>query len=915
MRRSIVALLIVGVASVCGSDGFGQTKPTPPPKAPPRLADSDKAKSDDTKKEKQDEREEPKQKPFAALIKKATATERSGLFRLYRTDEKVYLEIEPNQWDKPYMLSLTCESGLGERGIYAAQMCGEAPVVFHKEGKHVQLIARNPRFTAEAGTPIARAVDRSFSESIMGMSTVDSLPHPERKSELIDLGALLLTDLPNMGFFLESAFRVPYKQDRKGSTFGRLKAFVHNVEIEVRAHYATERLPVPPPPGAGPQPPLPQPPRNVPDPRSLLLVFRYSLSDMPPAGYRPRLADDRIGHFFNQAEDYSTDVSHEAARRYVTRWRLEKADPGAASSAPKQPVVFWLENTVPVMYRDAVRDGVLMWNKAFEKIGFTNAIEVRQQPDDADWDPADVRYNTIRWFTTTDAAFAIGPSRANPFTGEIYDADIAFSEMMTRLVRREAIEEVHPVLREHPGTAFQPPWSASRARAACDLPYGAAADAAFAFDVLAARGLDPAGAEADDFVRGFLKAVTAHEVGHTLGLRHNFHASTIHTFEQLQDTSRTSVGGLTSSVMDYIPTNIAARGAMQGEMFQSTLGPYDHWAVEYAYKQIDATSPEGELKELRSIAARGADPLLAYATDEDAGFLDEPFEMDPLANRFDLGSEPIKFYAHRVQLGHELWRNAESGLVQDGDGYQILRRSFTQGFGSVASSLALTAKYIGGVRYHRDHVGDPNGRVPFDPVPAPQQRAALDLLKRELFAPGAFVFSPAFLRKLAGERFPDWTNFDTFKRRADVPLHAMILEMQTRVLDRLLHPVVLGRVLDAPLYTDEGQDPFRLHALFEGLQESIWRDASTPARGPSANSHRRALQRAHLRRMAELVTREGAAPEDARSLARHSLASLRDQLRQAAKDKDADIMTRAHLDESIERINQVLNSTVQRGGF
>ena len=886
--------------------------------AKPDDKQAEKAKADSGKDAK-DDKEEPKQKPFDKVAKDAKVI--AGLFTLHRTEDKTYLELRPEQYDKLYMLSLTCESGLGERGFYAAQMCGETPIVFHREGKQVQLVARNPRFTAEAGSPISRTIARSFSDSIIGAAGIESLPHPERKSELIDLGALLLTDLPSLGFWLESTFRIPYRFDAKQSSFGVLKAFDRNVEIEARTHYATERMPVPPLPGAGPPPPMPPPPRNVPDPRSLLFTMRYSLSEMPAPGYRPRLADDRVGHFFNQANDFTTDLEHEPARRYINRWRLEKADPSAQLSKPKQPIVFWLENTIPVKYRDAVRDGALMYNKAFERIGFQDAIEVRQQPDDADWDPADVRYSTIRWFTATDAGFAIGPSRTNPFTGEIYDADISFSEDMTRFVRREIIEEIQPVKWSSPSTSsttFQPPWSSSRLKMACDLPGGAVADAAFAFDLLMARGLDPGSPEADDFVRGFLKAVTAHEVGHTLGLRHNFHASTIHTFEQLQDVKRTSELGLTNSVMEYIPTNVSAKGAAQGELFQSTLGPYDYWAIEYAYKPIDATSPDGERAQLDAIAARGAEPMLAYATDEDAGFFDQPFEMDPLVNRFDLGSEPIKYYAHRVRLGHELWLNAEGKLLKQGDGYQILRRSFEQGFGSAGYALWMTSKYIGGIKYHRDHVGDPNGRLPFEPVPAADQLAALELLKTQLFAPEAFAFAPELLRKLSGSRYPDWVNFERMIRRADVPIHTMVLGLQTDILDRLLHPVVLSRLLDTQLLLDRGTEPFRLSALFKGLQDAIWQDAATPASGKVAvNSYRRALQRAHLKKLAALAVKDGEAPEDARSLARESLASLRAELRPLAVRPSAGVTAevRAHIAESLARIDQVLNPVVSRSGF
>ena len=209
---------------------------------------------------------------------------------------------------------------------------------------------------------------------------------------MIDLGALLLTDVPMLSYDLEATFRISYRFDPKNSVFGTVKGFPKNVEIETIAHYATDRPPLPPllPPGA-PPPPLPPPPANLPDVRSMLFHLRYSLSERPQTGYQPRLADDRVGHFVNTLEDHSDDNRYSTTKRFINRWHLEKQDPSAKLSPPKQPVVFWLENTIPVKYRDAIRDGVLMWNKAFEKIGFKNAIVVKQQPDDADWDPADVR--------------------------------------------------------------------------------------------------------------------------------------------------------------------------------------------------------------------------------------------------------------------------------------------------------------------------------------------------------------------------------------------------------------------------------------------------------------------------------------------------------------------------------------------
>ena len=164
---------------------------------------------------------------------------------------------------------------------------------------------------------------------------------------------------------------------------------------------------------------------TVPDSRGVTINVHYSISRLPQTGYKPRLADDRVGYFLTVLKDFSKKIDDDRFVRYINRWDLRKADPTAELSPPKKPIIFWLEKTVPFEYRKPIREGILEWNKAFEKAGFANAIEVRQQPDDADWDPEDINYNTFRWITSS-AGFAMGPSRVNPTTGQILDADIIF---------------------------------------------------------------------------------------------------------------------------------------------------------------------------------------------------------------------------------------------------------------------------------------------------------------------------------------------------------------------------------------------------------------------------------------------------------------------------------------------------------
>src|SRR5438445_11709088 len=190
------------------------------------------AKTDNEKKSESAEKkpETPPEKHFADVVKDAQILK--GLFILYKTEDKVFLEILPDQFDKMYMLSLTCESGLGEGGFYGGEMCGEQPISFHRQDKNVQLLARNTRFVAQPNSPMERAVHRSFSDSILGSAKIESLAHPERKSLLVDFGALLLTDLPMMGYALEESFGIPSASAPKNSSLGLLKSFSRNRDFD-----------------------------------------------------------------------------------------------------------------------------------------------------------------------------------------------------------------------------------------------------------------------------------------------------------------------------------------------------------------------------------------------------------------------------------------------------------------------------------------------------------------------------------------------------------------------------------------------------------------------------------------------------------------------------------------------------------
>jgi hypothetical protein len=821
-----------------------------------------------------------------------------GLFTFYRNvdNAKLYMEIQTNQLDEVFLFSGSIEQSVGERGLYSAQMGGHFPFYFRLVGKNLQWVVKNTTFTAEKGTPAERATKRSFPNSILASAKVISQPHSERKSYLINVSDLILSDIPGFAPALKEAFKPSdYRFDKGSSSIAGVKAFPENTLFTLWLNYVSD------------QPKVNAP--TVPDERSIQVVVKYDFSSIKDTGYRPRFADDRVGHFLTLQEDFTSDRPSSPFVRRIHRWNLEKADPNAELSAPKKPIVFWLENTIPVEYREYMKQGALLWNKAFERIGIKDAIEVKQQPDDADWDPADSRYNTIRWFAGIDASFAIGPSRANPFTGEIYDADIGFSEGIIRSVRRMGEEFAGPVLPLTAETPSRPKllWDKNEPFQ-CEYANGLAEQAAFGVSVLDARGSLTPQME-DKLMHEYLVEVTAHEVGHTLGLRHNFRASTLLKPEQLLDDKITDELSQSGSVMDYNPIMLASKGQKQGHFVPTQLGPYDYWAIEYAYKQF----PGDEAKELAKLAAKSADPQLGYSTDEDALGTYSASAIDPLVNQFDQSSDPLAYFETRIGIVHELWSNMEKKLIREGEGYQVLRRALVRGINEYYRGLLTASKFIGGIYHYRDHFGDPNGRTPYAPVSAAKQREALQFMQKYAFSEEAFSLPAELYNKMAIERLPGLDgNAMINGARLDYPWHDSVLGLQKAVLGRLFQNVTLSRLEDNELRFEAKEERFKMAEMFSALESSIWSELEKPTQ--EISGLRRNIQREHLKNLIRLTTRAtGGVPEDATSLARASLKRIEEKIDRRLSEKIVnDATSIAHLEETKARIHAALEAQVSR---
>ena len=854
-------------------------------------------------------------KSFSDVTKGAEV--RSGIFTLYLKREKVYLALAPTQLDRDYLLVTQLSRGLGELGLDGGSSIRSDLVRFRRAGDRIELLIVNPRFAATPGTPMARAVAYSFGHSVAQSFPVATIR--DNGEILVDVAPFLLSDWADLGAFFQGIatqrkLTGSIALDRERSSLEQIQLFPANLEAQVRLTYqATRNLGL----------------ETVSDYRWIPVGVHYSLLELPTTPMQPRYADERVGYFVSAIKDFSRDTAESFFVRYVNRWRLEKRDPGAVLSEPVKPIVYYIDRTVPTEWRPWVRAGILEWNRAFEEAGFRNAIQVLDAPDDTLWSAEDARYSTVRWTATNRSVYAVGPSNVDPRTGEILNADVLVSAAWIQTWRGESGAYVAPE------TAVRAAFVEDSLAAGpdgenrlCSLAEGMRRQGTLTRAVLGTRAGPEEAALRRQYIGQALKALIMHEVGHTLGLRHNFRGSAGVTKAQLTDRKYTGANGLAVSVMDYSPAALSLDSRKQGDYHSTTIGTYDRWAIRYGYsvlgsRQLAANAkgsaaaepgwtPDAEVNALRSVAAEAARPSHLFGTDEDAGF--GAFGLDPTVSRYDQTSDPLEWARDRVALINGLFDSLDTRMVAPGEGYSRLRDAFTDLLNDRWYAILVTTKYLGGATTARDHRGDPSARPALLTVPAARQREALVFLTEAGFGEAAYRFRPELLIRLGPDRWRHWGSNPGTRGRIDFPLHSWAMAQQSALLGQVLDPVVLSRIRDAELRAVEGEPTVTIPELFTTLTRSIWAEAypAAPRMGPrNISSVRRDLQRLYLNRLIQMIVSPlPETPEDARTLARSALADLGGELDRALLRRGVglDPYTKAHLVDSKERITQALNA-------
>ena len=804
-----------------------------------------------------------------------------GLFTFYRDREtgETTLRIAPEQFEDEYIYFAHIEDGVVDAGSFRGAYGPRFVFTLERRFDKVAIVRENTAFYFDPDNAISRASEANIARAVLAVQEVVA-EDQETGAILIEADSLFLSE----SWTQLSPSRDPDADPSREFTVGEfdaeksqilgVRSYPLNTDIEVEYVFHNPK-------------PLVYGSDAVTDPRNISVKVLHSLIEMPENDYQPRFADPRLGSFNQRVTDL-TSAESAPFRDVINRWHLVKKDPSAALSDPVAPITWWIENTTPVEWRPLIQSAALEWNKAFEKAGFSNAVAVKIQPDDADWDAGDLRYNVLRWTSSPNPPFGgYGPSFANPRTGQLLGADIMLeysflnrSTLTRELIQGEIADQTNQFL-----------WPEMHT---CAVNNVLGMGTAFAQSGLTLSGADIGLQE--QLLRDRMHYLILHEIGHTLGMNHNMKATQILSREQVQDPAVLQSGILAGSVMDYPAVNYAPTEEEQTLFYTIAPGPYDDWYIEWAYSP-GVADPEQEAVRLDAIASRSAEPELAFGNDAD----DMRYPgtgLDPRVNIYDLSSDSIGYAASQMALMQVTLNKMASWTPDTGRSYQEAVDGASLIIRLWSISAGVISRWIGGVYVDRAMAGQEGGGEPLIPVERDQQKRAMAMLSEHLFAPDAFSVNGQLWRRTAPER----RGFDHGSSTEDPKIHQAVLAGQKRVLDHLMHPVVLKRIVDTELYGNE----YPLHEMLSDLTAVVFEaDEST-----SVNAFRRNLQSEYVERLGGMIAggESDAFDSSAQAIAIYEL----DRVAAMLGEREApDTQTQAHVRYLARKIEAILDPSLR----
>jgi len=802
-----------------------------------------------------------------------TSKKSDGLFTIYQDTAtgSIQLYVKKGQLDKEYIYQSFSINGPTSLFLNQNMIRTTFVVKFHKAFDKLEMLRVNTQFYYDKESPMSKTEGVDVPEAVV---LSEKIAAEDADGYLINADALFLSEkldpvkpLLPPGLPPGAVFNLGALNAAK-SKYSLVRSFPNNTDVVVDLAYDNPA----PFNGGG---------KDITDARYVRVTMQHSLLEMPKSDYRPRRDDPRVGYFMQEKND-QTSRTVLPYKDVINRWNLKKKDPTAAVSEPVEPIVWWVENTTPLEYRDAIVEAGNKWNEAFEKAGFKNAVVMKIMPDNADWDPADIRYNVLRWVSSANPPYgAIGPSFVNPKTGQILGADITIEWTAGSIypIYYDLFNAEQAQQNEIMAQAFQ--HNGQFCTLAGELKSQLMAGTTIAD--LADGGLSES--ELMEIHKQFLYFLVMHEMGHTLGLNHNMKSSQIWKLSEINDSKMTRQYGLMGSVMDYPAINVSLDRGKQGDYFTTKAGPYDLWAIEYGYTEC---KPEDEDAVLGKILSRSTDPLLAFGNDADD--MRAPGKaIDPRVMINDMSGDVIAYGEERMKL-----INSIMGKVKDksaaGTGYVELRARYNILQGQRNSMVSAVSRYIGGVYIDRSFVGQNPESKPFTAVPLATQKKAMEVLSKYVFAPDAFAADQPLFPYLQLQR----RGFNFFSTTEDPKLTAIYQNLQMNPIVHILHPVTLQRITNSRLYGNQ----YSVASVMSDLTKAIF---SADLAG-KVNVYRQYLQTQYVKSLANILTSPMAGYDEvAKADALYSLKKIKSMLATAASpDED----TKAHRTNLVFLIDQ-----------
>jgi hypothetical protein len=806
-----------------------------------------------------------KEKSIKDLTKSSKKIE--GLFTIYQdtVTGAVKLLIKEDQLNKDFIYFSQIADGVTEAGAFRGAYSGNS--VFHvtKYFNKLEFLAPNTSFYFDKKSALSKSSHANISDAVMATGKI--LASDIKKGEyLIDANGLFLSETftrikgpkrPGSSPFAFSLGRF----DKTKSKINEIKNYPENTNVKTEYVYNNPSV-------------LNGGSAAVTDGRNVSIKVFHTFMNMPETDYSPRMDDARVGYFLTETNDMTT-TSTVNYRDMIHRWKLVKKNPEAAISEPVTPITWWIENTTPLEWRETIKEGVLAWNVAFEKAGFKNAIVVKTQPDDADWDAGDVRYNVLRWTSSPNPPFGgYGPSFVNPRTGEILGADIMleFVHFTNRVFADKLYNDATANMKLETSKELEvTKFFEKQNLNFCSMGHVMHDNMQLGTAVLQATGASDL--DMDALKKEGMKSLIMHEVGHTLGLNHNMKASQLFSPEQLADAAFIKGKALTGSVMDYAGINITNDRSKQGQYADMAVGPYDVWAVQFGYQDFKNNS------EMADLLNQSTKPELIFGNDADD--MRSPGKaIDPRVMIGDLSNDQITYSINRFELVNSMMKNLKNQFTKKGETYEDLRRAYYTLHNQSATAGGVISRFIGGVYVDRSTFGQKGGTQPYTPVSLSDQKRAMDAMKKYVFAPDAFDTPKEVYNYIAKQR----RGFNFFGGSEDPKIHKQVLAYQTRVLSHIMHPNTLQRISNSELYGNE----YKLSSFMTDLNSMMFK----PDVYGSINSFRQNLQAVYTKRLIAMISGKASSRFSvaAKSMAIYNLENIKTWV----SNGKGDLATKAH---------------------